>query len=467
MNLPKLVENISVAMVAQMVNMLVSIATVILAPKVMGVEQYGYWQLFIFYGTYVSLFHLGINDGVYLLNGGKGRDEIDKRQIASQFWFGIAYQLAMVAAAVPIIFFADTETNRTFVLLSLAVFLVVCNAASYIGYVFQAMNETKVYSQSVIVERSLLFAGLCILLAFGVGSFEPYVITFIATKACALVYCLVRGRDFIFLRPEGFLDTARNSWKSIKVGSQLLIAVNAGSLVVGVARFTVDANWSIETFGMVSFSLSIVNFIMAFVGQVSMVLFPALRQCSCDELRRYFVRGRDALAVILPTALILYWPACVFVDVWLPDYREATYYMAFLAPLCIFDGRMNVLCTTYFKVLRMETVLLVVNLVTLVACACGCLLAVALGMPVEAVLVVALLVVALRSIASEILVARRIRAEVHSSVIRDVLPAIVLVAACHWINGLVSFAVYSAFLVVFLLLNRRVLVELISRLKHF
>lgn len=466
MNLPKLVENVSVAMVAQMVNMLVSIATVILAPKAMGVEQYGYWQLFIFYGTYVSLFHLGINDGVYLLNGGRGRDKIDKQQIASQFWFGIAYQLAMVMVAVPIIIFAAAEASRMFVLLSLAVFLVVCNAASYIGYVFQAINETKVYSQSVIVERGLLFAGLCILLAFGVDSFEPYVITFIATKVCALFYCLVRGRDFIFLRPEGIFDTARNAWKSIKVGSQLLIAVNAGSLVVGVARFTIDVNWSIETFGMVSFSLSIVNFIMAFVGQVSMVLFPALRQCSRDELRRYFVKGRDMLTVILPVALILYWPACVFVDVWLPDYREATYYMALLAPLCIFDGRMNILCTTYFKVLRMETVLLTVNLVTLVVCACGCLLAVVLGMPVEAVLVVALLVVALRSIASEILVARCIQTEVHSSFIWDVLPAIVFVVACHWLSGFASFAAYSAFLVAFFFLNCRVLTDLISRLKR-
>lgn len=464
MNLPKLVENISVAMAAQMVNMLVSIATVILAPKVMGVEQYGYWQLFIFYGTYVSLFHLGINDGVYLLNGGKGRGEINRRQIASQFWFSIAYQLAMVAVAVPAVFFADAKPSRIFVLLSLAVFLVICNAASYIGYVFQAMNETKVYSQSVIVERGLLFAGLCVLLVLGVDSFEPYVVTFIAAKACALVYCLARGRDFIFLRPEGFYDTARNAWKSIKVGSQLLIAVNAGSLVVGVARFAIDANWSIETFGMVSFSLSIVNFIMAFVGQVSMVLFPALRRCSRDELRRYFAKGGDLLAVILPAALVLYWPARIFVDVWLPDYQEATYYMALLAPLCIFDGRMNILCTTYFKVLRMETVLLVVNLITLAACACGCLLAVALGMPVEAVLVVALLVVALRSIASEILVARRIRAEVHSSVIRDVLPAIVFVVACHWLSGLASFAAYSAFLVVFFFLNRRVLAGLVGRL---
>lgn len=466
MNLPKLVENISAAMVAQLVNMLVSIATVILAPKVLGAEQYGYWQLFIFYGTYVSLFHLGINDGVYLLNGGKGRNEIDKRQIASQFWFSVAYQLAMVAATIPVAVFVDTEASRMFVLLALAVFLVICNAASYIGYVFQAMNETKVYSQSVIVERGLLFAGLCILLVLGVSSFEPYVVTFIATKACALIYCLIRGHDFIFLRPEALSETARSAWKSIKAGSQLLVAVNAGSLVIGVARFAVDASWSIETFGMVSFSLSIVNFIMAFVGQVSMVLFPALRQCTRDELRRYFIKGRDVLAIILPASLILYWPACVFVDAWLPAYREATHYMALLAPLCIFDGRMNILCTTYFKVLRMETVLLVVNLTTLALCACGCSLAVGLGMPVEAVLVVALLVVALRSVASEMLVARRMRVEVHSTVVRDAIPAVVFVSACYWLSETASFAVYSALLSLLFLLNRRVLADLICRLKR-
>lgn len=465
MNLPKLIENISVAIAAQMVNMLVSIATVILSSKVMGVEQYGYWQLFIFYGTYVSLFHLGINDGVYLLNGGKSRDEIDRRTIASQFWFSAAYQIAMALAAVPIILCTDAEPSRLFVLLALALFLVICNAASYIGYVFQAINETKLYSQSVIVERGLLLAALCGLLTFGVSSFEYYIFAFITAKVCALAYCFVMGRDFIFLRPDGFYETARNAWNSIKVGSQLLVAVNAGSLVVGVARFAIDARWSIETFGMVSFSLSIVNFIMAFVGQVSMVLFPALRQCSLDDLKGYFVTGHDVLAVILPAALILYWPAAIFVDNWLPSYHESTYYMALLAPLCVFDGRMNILCTTYFKVLRMETVLLAVNLVTLAVCGCGCLMVVSLGMPVESVLVTALLIVAARSIVSEIIVSHRINVKMNLSIVRDILPAGVFLIACHWLSAPISLAVYSAFLLAFLLAHHQIISDLFSRVK--
>lgn len=467
MNFPKLLENISVALVAQMVSMLVSIATVILAPKVMDVSQYGYWQLYIFYVGYVNLFHLGINDGVYLLNGGKSREDIDKRNIASQFWFGIVYQFAMAAAALPVILSVDTVNDRVFVLLSLLVSLLICNAGSYIGYVFQAINETKLYSQSIIVDRGILFVGLCILLAMGVGSFEPYVITFIVSKVFALVYCLINGRDFIFLRPMDFFETARCAWKSIKVGSQLLVAVNVGALVIGVARVIIDANWQIEVFGMVSFSLSIVNFIMAFVGQVSMVLFPALRQCPPSELKNYFTKGRDVLSVVLPIALVIYWPACVFVDVWLPEYQDAVHYMALLAPLCIFDGRMSILCTTYFKVLRMETALLAVNLATLVVCACGCSVAAAAGLSVEVVLAVVLVVVAIRCIVSEILVSRQIEARVRASVVRDILPPLVFICACHILASSVACAVYVAFLLTFFLFYRHVFADLAKLAKRF
>lgn len=463
MNLKKLAENISVAMIAQLVNMLVSVATVILAPKVMDANQYGYWQLFIFYGSYAGLLQLGINDGTYLLNGGIERDEINRRNIASQFWFSIAYQLAIVMAAMPLIVCADIEANREFVFLALAVFIIIFNAASYIGYVFQAMNETKVYSRSVIVERGLLFIGLIALLVLGVECFKPYVITFIITKICALIYCLVVGRELVFLRPRKFIETARLAWGSIKVGAQLLVAVNAGSLVIGVARFVIDANWPIETFGMVSFSLSIVNFIMAFIGQISMVLFPALRQCSFDDLRRYFVKCRNLLTLILPAALILYWPARIFVNAWLPGYSEATYYMGLLAPICIFDGRMNVLCTTYFKVLRMETTMLIINLATLAASFCGCIVVATFRLPVEAVLLMALFAVAVRCIVSEEMVSQRLNFKSWPSLVSIILPAIVFIAACHWLDSICSFLAYFVYLLLLFMFNRRTLSSVLAR----
>ena len=59
----------------------------LLVPKMLGVEEFSYWQLFLFYLSYVGLFHFGITDGMYLKNGGLTYDEINKKEIGSQFWF--------------------------------------------------------------------------------------------------------------------------------------------------------------------------------------------------------------------------------------------------------------------------------------------------------------------------------------------------------------------------------------------
>ena len=66
MNKRAILQNMSVAFLAQGVSMCLSILQTLLVPKVLGVEQYGYWQLYIFYVSYVGLFHLGLSSGVYV-----------------------------------------------------------------------------------------------------------------------------------------------------------------------------------------------------------------------------------------------------------------------------------------------------------------------------------------------------------------------------------------------------------------
>ena len=61
--------NIIYAIGAQALSMLLSILMALFLPKVLGIREYSYWQLFIFYISYAGFFHLGLNDGVYLKQG--------------------------------------------------------------------------------------------------------------------------------------------------------------------------------------------------------------------------------------------------------------------------------------------------------------------------------------------------------------------------------------------------------------
>lgn len=92
MDRKKFLSNLKIAFISQAVATLVSAATSLIVPKFIGVAEYGYLQLFIFYVTYTGFFHLGLNDGVYLINGGKTIEALPKQSINSQFVVGTLFQ---------------------------------------------------------------------------------------------------------------------------------------------------------------------------------------------------------------------------------------------------------------------------------------------------------------------------------------------------------------------------------------
>lgn len=80
LNTRKLLNDLLTAFGAQGVSFACSVVMTLLVPKILGIEEFGYWQLFVFYTSYVSFFQLGLNDGIYLQHGGEGRDE-DRKSV--------------------------------------------------------------------------------------------------------------------------------------------------------------------------------------------------------------------------------------------------------------------------------------------------------------------------------------------------------------------------------------------------
>ena len=65
---------------ANAISLIVSLLTTLVLPKFFGdaVEQYGYYQIYIFYVGYIGFFHLGLCDGIYLRDAGKRYESLDK-----------------------------------------------------------------------------------------------------------------------------------------------------------------------------------------------------------------------------------------------------------------------------------------------------------------------------------------------------------------------------------------------------
>ena len=71
LNFKLLLKNTIVAFSAQGISLFVSAIMSLVVPKILGLASYGYWQLFVFYASYSGFFHFGLNDGIYLIEGGE------------------------------------------------------------------------------------------------------------------------------------------------------------------------------------------------------------------------------------------------------------------------------------------------------------------------------------------------------------------------------------------------------------
>ena len=454
MKIKELAGNAAAAFASQGLSFLLSVATSLLVPKVLGVEEFGYWQLFLFYASYTGFFSFGIADGLYLVEGGTERRAIDKRKVNSAIWFGLAYEVPIAVVVLLVCLLAGFDQNREFVILATAVYMVVSYAWSALGYVFQAMNETRLYSFAVMANKLAFLVPLAALLIIGCSSFEPFVVFYVASHCVSLGYCAWRGRDFLVAGLYPARQTVHEGIGYIRVGIRLMLANIASMLILGVARFLIDAEWGIETFGELSFSLSMVNFFLAFVSQASMVLFPALRQSDGGERLKVYSAMRELLTMVLPAAYLFCFPMIRLIGLWLPQYAGSLRYFVYLLPLCVFDGKMNLLGTTFFKVLRGESTLLKVNFATAMLSLVGTLIGVYVFRSVDAVICAVVVALAFRSLLSEAIISRRIGDKESLLPLGEVLVSIGFVATGALLPDAGAMGCYAVIYVAYLIAFR-------------
>ena len=159
-------KNIIGAVGANVVRLMISVALTLLLPKLMGQEQYSYWQLYLFYGTYLAYSSLGWCEGFTLKYGGAHYDELNKPLIIGQIWMLFGYELLFFGGLWFIISVAGIEQPK-YILLLLACASAVFDIVRYmVQSVLHTVNRIREYVRIVLLERLLFaaFAGAALLL---------------------------------------------------------------------------------------------------------------------------------------------------------------------------------------------------------------------------------------------------------------------------------------------------------------
>ncbi|MDT2827535.1 hypothetical protein P7H59_03595 [Enterococcus viikkiensis] len=359
------IKNLYYTVAANFATLGISVLLNLFVPKLLGVTEYSYWQLYVFYSSYVGFLHFGWVDGIYLKIGGEEYEDLDKKSLGSQFWYLMIFEVILSCLVILWALFFMPRSNQSLILILTAIVSVVTIVKTFILYIFQSTNRIKEYAQLSRNDRYLYVLFIAIYFVTGGRDFYWLIAMDILSKLILTVWGIFRIRDMVTVKWVPLKRMYREILDNINIGSKLLLSNIASMLILGTIRFFVQQKWSIETFGKLSFTLSISNMFLTFVNAVGVVMFPLLRRTNQNKLPMLFTTLRNIFVPVTYGILLLYIPAKLVLGIWLPAYHDSLMYMGILFPIVIYEGRMSLLINTYLKSLRKEKTILLVNVITL------------------------------------------------------------------------------------------------------
>lgn len=454
MKLNEIIKNISYAFSANFISFGISICMVIFLPKFLSLEDYGMWQLFLFYFSYLGFLHFGWEDGIYLRYAGKKFEELKMNVFSGQIYGIVVLQIMLTILLIgwAEAFIEDYTRRVVFICaVSLAVFVNFNNACNLI---MQITNKIKEYARLILIERLVLLMLIFSSLAAGLNHFYNMYLAKVGSLCIASAVCCILCKPLLKPKFSSFQNFFSEAFVNIEVGIKLMFANIASMLIIGIIRYGISLGWDITTFGKVSLTLNISNFFMIFISSVSVVFFPILKRMNSDKLSNMYVNIRNMLGVLLFGMFLFYYPVKKILSWWLPTYADSLIYMAVLFPICLFESKVSLLINTYLKSMRKEELLLKINVISVMVAIVITFVTVKILHDLNATVFSIVFLYAFRCELAEIYIERLLSIKLKREIVIEILMVTVFVVSGIALNSWLSTFAYGLAYVIYLALNK-------------
>lgn len=457
--------NFSYTFISNLVSLIISTVLILIVPKLIGISDYGYWQLYIFYTLYIGFFNIGWVEGIYLRYGGKEYHNLNRSLFASQFWSFFVYIIFLGSFIIIYSYIFITESDKQFIFGMVAVCLILSVPRGFLYFILQSTNKIKEFSKLTLIDRIVYALIIVIMLLIGIRDYRELIFADLIGKAITLMMVMYICKEILFNELTSIKENFKEIILNISVGIKLMLANIASLFIIGVVRLGIERTWSVETFGKVSLTLSISNLMMIFINALGIIMFPILRRTDEKKLSSIYLCMRDLLMIVLLGAMIAYYPIKSVLSAWLPNYSESLMYMAMLFPMVIFEGKMSLLINTYLKTMRKEKLMLRINLISLVISVVITIILTVIFNSLNLAVLSILIVLVFRSVLSEVFLSKVLEISIFKDIALELGMTILFIIVAWFVNSWIAFFIYSLFYVIYLFIKRRDIVSTIKNLK--
>lgn len=435
---------------SQLVVLVSGLIKAFIIPVVLGLSDYSYWQIYVFYTTYVGIFTFGYGDGVYLRYGGYGLSDLPLSRMRTA---NLLYLVMLIfgAAALGVLAVQVTDTQKNLVYAAVAANIGVLGITSIISLTLQATNHLKGYAFLNSADKVFFVTAVFALLGEDFQTFQYLIVADLVAKTIVLMLLLFRYRQ-IFIGPlSGFAAGFKEFSENVNAGIKLLLANFSGMLVLGIGRVIVEYLGDLKNYAYYAFAVSLANVALIGITALSIVIYPALKREPRYMYINYFQQTTRNYGVFALVLLAGYFPAVAFIKQIATTYVPVIDFLNVLFVITALQGKMQLVNNSYYQALRLEREMLIANVTSLLIAATLSLALFMLTNSIMAIAYATLLTMLIRVYASQMFLLRHMEGAVGGwgvfietlvwitfLVITNALP--LAFAACAWMF-IVAFAV--------------------------
>lgn len=307
-------KGITYVFIANIINLIISLFTGFVLPKLLSVDTYASIKLFQLYITYITVLHLGFSDGMYLRIGGKDIEKIDKKEMLSEFKTFKIFQVVVTSIAIIVSLILKNQ-----ILLFCSLVILPINIGDYLRQVYQATGLFKKYSIFTNINTLLVFlVNIFLLFVIKTDDYAKYIVGYIIVYIIYWITIEVETKK-IFGRNEVKADI-KYLINDVKSGFVLLIGNFCNIIFTGIDRLFVQHLLGTIKFAFYSFAVSIESLMSVFITPISTVMYNYL--CNNKE-KQEVLRIKKIIVLFSAIIIAVVFPAKFIIQTWIQKYNDA------------------------------------------------------------------------------------------------------------------------------------------------
>jgi O-antigen/teichoic acid export membrane protein len=302
-----------------------NVGLVFVVPRLISVEDFGYWRLFALYAGYVGFLHFGFSDGVLLRWAGR-----DLREYHHEIGPALRYLLwqhALVLLPLSLVASLMLSGPLRFVAIGVAAYAIIFNCVTVLQFGLQSAKIFRPVAVSTIIPPAFFLA---LALAWHLRwqtSYREITTFYAAGWLVALVFLAKHVKPWAGDNGKHIMDLAK---RCVLAGWPIVLANTAVMMIIYADRLAVSWSASIQEFAQYSLAGSAMAVPITAIQACSKVFFSHLAGVTPEGRKRIYGISSRVLLIAWAVLLPYFFALSLFIRHFLPKYIPSLLYARIL-----------------------------------------------------------------------------------------------------------------------------------------